>query len=277
MMLTVAVALLVTPGVGLLAAELRDPQAERARLAQEADWALRADLFQHGIAPLAGKGAANTVLAALGVEVVVPGRAVQLESGASTLSAVPASKAATERALATLANELARYSAEFLRRARLHRLLLCTELHEGSVAIPSLPNYHGTLIVDVDADAPFLRRLVHHEIFHFADYADDDQLSHDPAWLGLNDHYFVYGDGGRFQREPGAGRFRSDLPGFVSRYATSGLEEDKAETFAMYMAAPDAFAALAASDPIVDAKWRAVKAQLQKLSPSLDDRFFTAR
>ncbi len=278
MMLTVAVALVVTPSVGLLAAELRDPEADRARLAREADQALRADLFQHGIAPLAAQPASPgiAVLASLGIEAVVPEQAIQLESGASTLSAVPASRAATERALGTLAGELARYPAAFLHRARLDRLLLCANLHEGSAPIPSLPNYHGTLIVDADADAPFLRRLVHHEIFHFADYADDDQLSRDPAWLGLNDHYFVYGDGGRFQREPGAGRFRKDLPGFVSRYATSALEEDKAETFAMFMAAPRDFSQLVASDPIVSAKWQAVKAQLQKLSSSLDERFFRA-
>ena len=107
-------------------------------------------------------------------------------------------------------------------------------------------------------------------------YADDDQLSHDPVWLGLNDRYFVYGSGGRFSRAPGVGRFSAELPGFVSRYATSALEEDKAETFAMRMTAPRKFATLTAADPILRAKAAALEAQLRKLSPSLDDRFFSA-
>ena len=276
MTLTVVMALLLTPSVGLLAAELRDPQADGERLAHEADLALRADLLEQGVTPLAVQSSSVSALARLGIEVLVPERAFHLESGSAALTGDRAELADTERALSTLAVELGRYPAAFLARARLHRLLLCAKLHEASEAIPSLPNYHGALIVDVDADAPYLRRLVHHEVFHFADYADDDQLSRDPAWLGLNDHYFVYGSGGRFVREPGAGRFSAEIPGFVSRYATSALEEDKAETFAMRMVAPARFAALTANDPILRAKAAAVEAQLRNLSPALDDHFFHA-
>ena len=274
MTLTVAAALLLTPSVGLLAAELRDPAAEQARLAHEADQALRGDLFEHGIAAFASTSSATATLAALGVEVVWPERAFRMESGNALLTGGVVSAADAERALVTLSAELARYPASFLDRARLHRLLLCSKLHEGPQAIPSLPNFHGTLIVDLNADAPFLRRLVHHEVFHFADYADDDQLSRDPAWLALNDHYFVYGSGGRFVRDPGAGRFSDEIPGFVSRYATSALEEDKAETFAMRMALPREFAALLDADPIVRAKSAAIEAQLRRLSPAIDARFF---
>lgn len=274
MTLTVAAALLVTPSVGLLAAELRDPAAERARIATEADAALRAEFSEHGITPWASARSASRTLSALGVETLAPERPFELESGDHVLTGDAAPAPAVERALDTLAVELARYPASFLERARLRRVLLCSQLHEGSEAIPSLPNFHGTLLVDVGADAPFLRRLVHHEVFHFADYADDDQLSRDPAWLALNDRYFVYGDGGRFLRDPGAGRFSSDIPGFVSRYATSALEEDKAETFAMRMVAPHEFALLAASDSIVSAKSRAIEAQLWRLSPALDAHWF---
>lgn len=274
MTLTVVAALLVTPSVGLLAAELRDPAAEQARLAREADQALRGDLFEQGIASFSSTSSATTTLATLGIEVVRPERAFRMESGHALLTGDVVSDLDAERALVTLSAELARYPAAFLQRARLRRVLLCTNLHEGSEAIPSLPNFHGTLLVDVDADAPFLRRLVHHEVFHFADYADDDQLSRDPAWLALNDHYFVYGSGGRFAREPGAGRFSAEIPGFVSRYATSALEEDKAETFAMRMVLPRDFAALIDADPIVRAKSAAIEAQLGRLSRALDARFF---
>jgi hypothetical protein len=277
MTLTVLLALVITPSVGLLAAELRDPDAERELLAREADQALRADLLEQGFASLATDADASArALAALGIEVLTPERDFQLESGNATLTGSPADTRSVEQALAPLSIELARYPKAFLRRARLHRLILCARLHEGQNAIPSLPNYHGALLVDVDADAPFLRRLVHHEVFHFADYADDDQLSRDPVWAALNDRYFVYGSGGRFLRRPGAGRFTAENPGFVSEYATSALEEDKAETFAMRMVAPRELSARVASDAIVRAKSGAVETQLRKLSPALDDRFFSA-
>ena len=274
MTLTVAFALLVSPGVGLLAAELRDPNSERARMAQEADLALRADLLGQGLTPVGSKSADAMRLVELGIEVFVPARAFQLESGGAWLTGVPVSAKDQDRALATFSSELARYPALFLARARLHRLLLCAKLHEGGEPIPSLPNYHGALLIDVEADASFLRRLVHHEVFHFADYADDDQLSRDPAWLALNDRDFTYGNGGRSSREPGAGRFSADIAGFVSRYATSALEEDKAETFAMRMSAPRTFARLIADDAILRAKSGALEAQLRTLSPAMDDRFF---
>src|SRR5450432_1285563 len=275
MTLTVALALIITPSVGLLAAELRDPQAESELLAREADLALRGDLLEQGLAPLLSEtGPSIVALSSLGIEVLTPERAFQLESGSAALTGRPAGARSIEQALMPLASELARYPRAFLQRARFRRLILCAGLREGENAIPSLPNYHGALLVDVDADAPFLRRLVHHEVFHFADYADDDQLSRDPAWEALNDRYFVYGSGGRFLRHPGAGRFSETYPGFVSEYATSALEEDKAETFAMRMVLPHALDARAERDAIVRAKSIAIEAQLRKLSSALDDRFF---
>lgn len=264
--LTVGLALLVTPSVGLLAAELRDPKAETERLAREADSALRADLLDHGLTPLVT--GASIPLGLRGVEVLVPRKELRLESGVATLTGRAPGRAATQAALVTLTHELSRYPSELLARARLKRLLLCSGLREGNDAIPSLPNFHGTLIVDVDADSPFLRRLLHHELFHFVDYSDDDQLTRDPAWQALNDPYFVYGSGGRFAREPGAGRFTAEFPGFVSRYAMSALEEDKAETFALRMSDPARFAGLVAADPVLRAKAAAVDAQLLALSPS---------
>ena len=276
MTLTVVVALLVTPSVGLLAAELRDPNAERARLAEQADLALRADLLEQGFAAADVDSADVDALVRLGIEVLGPVRAFQLESGTAVLSGEPAKMEPRKHALTTLASELSRYPAPFLARARLRRVLLCAKLQEGSEPIPSLPNYHGALLVDVDADAAYLRRLVHHEVFHFADYADDNQLSRDPSWVGLNDRYFVYGSGGRFLRDPGAGRFTAEIPGFVSRYATSALEEDKAETFALRMSSPGLFAALTATDPILRAKSAALEVQLHRLSSTIDDRFFAA-
>jgi len=276
MTLTVALALLVTPSVGLLAAELRDPSAERVRLAEEAELGLRADLLAQGLAPVTHESAAVARLAGLGIEVFAPERAFRMESGRAWLRGAPISDRDQQRALATLASELARYPAQFFARARLHRLILCSHLHEDNEPIPSLPNYHGALLVDVDADASYLRRLVHHEVFHFADYADDDQLSRDPSWLALNERYFVYGSGGRFLRDPGAGRFTTEIPGFVSRYATSALEEDKAETFAMRMCAPEKFAQLIAADPILRAKSAAIEAQLRNLCSTMDERFFAS-
>jgi hypothetical protein len=102
---------------------------------------------------------------------------------------------------------------------------------------------------------------VHHEVFHFLDYADDDQVRADPAWEKLNDRWFVYGSGGRFQRDPKSSG-RAELPGFVTRYAQSALEEDKAETFAFWMIDRPWLSARAKTDPVLAAKLAAIERQL---------------
>ena len=64
---------------------------------------------------------------------------------------------------------------------------------------------------------------------------------------------------------PGSARLTDELPGFVSKYATSALEEDKAETFAFLMAAPARLQAIAARDAVIRAKIAAVKAELLRV------------
>src|SRR5450432_3473099 len=75
MTLTVALALIITPSVGLLAAELRDPKAESELLAREGDLALRGDLLEQGFAPLSSTADPSILaLSSLGIEVLTPER-----------------------------------------------------------------------------------------------------------------------------------------------------------------------------------------------------------
>src|SRR5690606_19670716 len=130
----------------------------------------------------------------------------------------------------------------------LQRIVLCEDLREDVRAIPSLPNYRHTLLLDVGAPPGFLRRLIHHESFHFVDLADDGTVQRDPTWEALNPPGFVYGHGGRSMRDPAASEPDPALTGFVTRYAQAALEEDKAEVFAFMMTAPAALRRRAARD-----------------------------
>jgi len=277
MTVTVAVALLASPSFGLLASHLDDSKAMARELAREADVRLREEQIQRGWDPLSTGPAsphARELEMARGIEILAATRGFRLDLAGGVLAGDRASELEVERAARVLKEELTRYPTRFLAQSRLRRVVLTRFLSEGGAPIPSLPNLEGSLVLDVDAQEAFLRRLIHHEVFHFVDYAGDDQLKCDPAWQKLNDRWFVYGSGGRYARAPGSGRLAEDLPGFVSRYATSALEEDKAETFAFSMAAPLRLDAIAARDPVIKRKILALRAALHEFCPEIDGRFW---
>jgi hypothetical protein len=265
----VAVALLATPSFGLLAQTLNDEPKALADLAAELDARARDELIARGFQPEAAP-------AERGVEFLVASQPVELALADGSVRCEPAPRAHLSQAMGVVRAELARYPEHFLAATRLKRVLFCEGLREGDVRVPSLPNYERSLLLDADTDKTFLRRLVHHEVFHFADYADDGELRRDAAWERLNDRWFCYGFGGRFLRDGDASHFAEDRAGFVSKYATSALEEDKAEVFSFMMSEPRRLKELAERDAIVAAKMDAVERQLSKLDRALKPRLWIA-
>jgi hypothetical protein len=174
-------------------------------------------------------------------------RHFSLALGNGPVRGEPAAMDRLAKARAIVSSEIARYPAVFTKNVHLTGIVFAEDLVEGEKPIPSLPNVAGLLLLDVHAAETDLVRTLHHEVFHFADLADDGSLTPDPEFQALNARGFVYGGGGRSLRSTWAAR-PSDIPGFVSGYATSAVEEDKAETFAFMMTRrlPD--------DPIVAAK-----------------------
>ncbi len=279
--MTIGLALVLTPAIGLLAEHLDDPAAVNEALAEEADQDARAAMLKRGWAPFPdhgpGSGTAARLLKQRGVELMHATKKFRLDLGGGPLRGRAASAADSAAAARVVTDELSRYPRAFLAASRFRRVLLCNGLEEGKIDIPSLPNYERTLLLDIDAKPFELRRLLDHELFHFADYADNNDVQYDPAWAKLNDHWFTYGDGGRYMRDPDSARLTTKLPGFVTRYATSALEEDKAETFAFMMVAPHKLTDMASRDPILKKKILAIEHQLQRLSPSVDARFWAAQ
>ena len=199
---TVALALVVTPAFGWLAENSYDERAASAAALAEADNALRDEMIELGFTPSSPAHAgAQRLSKTHRIEILSARSPFSLPLANGVVSGSPPSPAESA-AIAIVVEELWRYPRAFVERARLSRVVLCSALKEADTPIPSLPNFHRTLLLDVDAGPAFLRRLIHHEVFHFLDYADDDQVQRDPEWEKLNDRWFVYGSGGRFERDP---------------------------------------------------------------------------
>jgi hypothetical protein len=227
--------------------------AKRAEGAHDAASLLPSDIESHGFEPR-GRVGEVTLLEAT--------RELRLSLANGPIRAVPPSRAHLAAARGIVTRELGRYPQAFLARVKLGGVVLLEELVERETPIPSLPNVGGLLLLDVDAAESDVVRTLHHEIFHFADLADDGKLADDPVWAGLNAPGFTYGAGGRSLRSWAA---RTDVTGFVSGYATSGPEEDKAETFAFVVARPEAVRARLGGDPVLSAKVRDMQRRVAAL------------
>lgn len=171
-----------------------------------------------------------------------------------------------ENARGHVIRELGRYTPSFCDRIHLRGVVLTGRLHEGESEIPSLPNVGGLMLLDVGANELDLVRALHHEVFHFADLADDGTLKVDARWAALNPPGFTYGAGGRTLRSRWAA-LPTDLPGFVSAYATSGSEEDRAETFAFAVARKTTLDERLGRDPVLTAKVRDIARRIEALDP----------
>jgi hypothetical protein len=254
-----ALAAIVTLLAAVSSSRLFDSAAASAEKDAEMDRQARSELLTLGWAP---RGELVP-----GVERLVAERPFHVQLAHGTVEGRVPSNAKLARAEAVLTRELARYPAGFLARVHLRRVLFCEDLEEAKKPIPSLPNHAATLLVDVDAGEAFLSRLVHHEVFHFLDFADDRLVTRDPDWERLNVPDFRYEGGGRTVREPSATDPDGGPPGFVTRYATAALEEDKAELFSWLMSDPALVAARAGADAVLRAKVFRLDALVTKFVP----------
>lgn len=273
--LTFVVALLATAGTGLVAEATRTTSRAEAH-ERMADEDARDELVEMGFGPPSSPAleeVAISLKASHGVELMVASASFTLPLPNGEVLAHRPSDDEAARVLVRVADELRRYPPSFMRASGLWRVVLCAGLRESGHDIPSLPNVKHSLLLDVDAEGDYLPRLLHHEVFHFADYAEDDLVTIDADWSALNPRGFTYGAGGRSVRGPSAGSLR-DLDGFVSLYAMSALEEDKAELFAVMMTRPEWLSARLREDPILRRKHEHLRRVVAQLSPEMGPAYW---
>ena len=142
-----------------------------------------------------------------------------------------------------LEEQLSLYPSVLCKRIGLNSVVLCKDLtFEGSRCVAFADVEHGRLYMSVGAEflPAFIKRTIHHEIFHQVNFADDGKLDADSRWESLNTPDFRYShDADRLHNDPDATRPDESLKGFLNRYATSSPAEDKAELYAALVVEPD--------------------------------------
>lgn len=249
--------MLTVPAVAIAQANLFDPDAAAAEAREEHVTRARATLVQTGFSPREHIGPDGT-------EVWLAERSLSWSLPNGEITADPPAAGDAARITAVIRKELARYPAGYLARVNMARVLVCAHLRENAREIPSLPNVDGAWLIDATLGDAFAARIIHHELFHFIDLADDGTLTRDAAWEALNPATFSYGAGGRSLRTSWASERTDTAPGFVTAYATTAVAEDKAETFALWMTRPSELAQRATEDVGIGRKVNELRRRLSQ-------------
>ncbi len=145
-----------------------------------------------------------------------------------------------------LSRELRVYSPEIFRRIRMSRIVLCESLVYNNKEVGGLyDRFSATLYLNGNEASWYCRWLIHHEIFH----AIEDELvigGELAASWKLLDNQGVYDNSQERKDDP--------LVGFISEYARSSAEEDRAEMFAALITSREMVSNRSKSDSVIDKK-----------------------
>jgi len=202
-----------------------------------------------------------------------------IRRGDAVITGVEASKAQVKAAADLLGRELSYYSRDIIQRIRLRKVVVAQHLGVNDRKIGGWADTHkGTFYLNASrilADEDRIRRVFHHELFHMIDFQDDGRMKRDWTWEKLNPASFRYGTGGYdMLNDPRAGLLTDKYPGFINRYSTSSVAEDKAEIYSHMVTYHALMREIAKKDPIVRAKMKAMRQLLERFHPLMNARFW---
>lgn len=184
-----------------------------------------------------------------------------------------------------LSKELSIYSAKVFKQSKLRSIILCKKLVSGGdrkagLAALKLQGLIWLLGNNIyfDVEAPldsYARKVIHHELYHLIDCCDDFNGLYDNHWKKLNHSGFTYYDDllvGQ-QHKPAA----KPANGFISTYAMTAVEEDKAETFSHMIVDYKGIEKVAKTDAVLRRKMERMKVLMNKFSSEFDDSFWNER
>lgn len=136
-------------------------------------------------------------------------------------------------------DEWAKYPKSLITASKLKYIALVKNFATQGVYRAAGPDPFGeAMYYDVGFSGDYAREVVHHEFDHLIEYNIFNSYHHsDPAWLSYNPPGFNYGNGGASCYQPNNSCLSGEhpIPGFVTGYGASAIEEDKAEIYAYLM------------------------------------------
>lgn len=185
-----------------------------------------------------------------------------------------------------LIEELSLYPTDVFRKANVRKIVICRDIR---VTVNGLSQHisghldHGRGALYAGTDYTYKvnnrdkqRRALHHALFHMVDISMgmDDQ---DDEWRALLDEGFEYGQfgtAGHADRTSKTGLLTTEYPGFLNRYSTGHIADDKADIFAYLMVVHHYVVARGEADPKIRAKIDVIKKRMKQFSPGMNESFW---
>jgi hypothetical protein len=142
---------------------------------------------------------------------------------------------------AIMIDEWSKYPTDWVANSNLEYMVFIKNLYinfyRGATPDPVGHALYYDPVYDTTYGDKYARETLHHEYDHLIEYNYFNSYNHsDPTWLSLNPSGFQYGNGGASCYSGGCPFGEHAVQCFASGYATSGIEEDKAEVYAYLMA-----------------------------------------
>ena len=197
----------------------------------------------------------------LNIDLNIPSSKFYFSCPSFDLECEPATNADLDCYTPLLFMEFWIYGKSFIKKSNLKRINLVhnisyinSEYTQDREGCPEYETSKSITFATHERNFAYIRIVLHHELFHYIDYADDFSYD-DDGWEKLNYKGFEYGEGGDSERE--WIKLEKHQRGFINHYSTTALEEDRAEIYQYLISCPDE--ALNNNDIIVSKKAKRIK------------------
>lgn len=214
-----------------------------------------------------------------GIKIIARELPFPVKGKSSVIDGHQATEAQLKAADKMLKQELRLYSKDILQRIKLQKIIIGANLTINRRNVGGLADYRNHIFY-LDAEYVLvsdshIRRTFHHELFHMLDFQDDQSIDRDETWEQLNPYTFKYGSGGfAMLNDPSVGLITDKYPGFINRYSTSCVAEDKAEIYCHMVTCSALMEEIAKHDQVVMAKLDAMKKLLTQFHPDIAESFW---
>lgn len=218
------------------------------------------------------------VAADYGIEIVIVDRHKEEKRDGFNITAEAVGEDTLDRYAPLFEKEWRRYPKSLMARTKLFKIVIGADvkvLNQPRAAVPDFTPGWYWLDAQVGQRIPrYGKHVLHHDFFHMIDERDSPDGRRDAAWEALNPDTVKYGKGGWFMQKGNVGALRDDLPGFLTEYATSAVEEDKAEVYGHLLGSPAFVRRRASADPVLANKVLRIKELVKAFEPAMDDAWW---